>query len=377
MTVAPLPDPAPRPRAPEAAPWRSRIESLGLELPERRLGTRELLAACRHRPRVDVERLTGIRERRVCSEGEDSYSLAVDAAWDCLSHSRYEPGDIEMLISTSITKYQNGLVFRFEPSLSFFVKEAIGASRALHFDVANACAGMLTGVYILDDFIRRGVIRRGMVVSGEYISSISDNAARKVRTIFSRQLASLTVGDSGAALILERAENGAPGITACEFATYAEHSRLCIGKACDSAPGAAMYTNPRKLHRVAIDSAHPTLLAALEKSGVSIRDVDWLIPHQTSVRAIRAGTRHIGARVGGVPKHIVYNLEEFGNTASTTHFVALYRYLEAGRFRPGERVLLLVFASGVVCGALLFTMDELCERFGARRGAGEDHGRAD
>ena len=114
---------------------------------------------------MDLEKLTGIRERRVCSEGEDSYSLAVDAAWDCLSRSRYEPGDIEMLISTSITKYQNGLVFRFEPSLSFFVKEAIGASRALHFDVANACAGMLTGVYILDDFIRRGVVKRGMVVS--------------------------------------------------------------------------------------------------------------------------------------------------------------------------------------------------------------------
>jgi 3-oxoacyl-[acyl-carrier-protein] synthase-3 len=245
------------------------------------------------------------------------------------------------------------------------VKEAIGASRTLHFDVANACAGMLTGVYILDDFIRRGVVKRGMVVSGEYISSISDNAARKVRTILSKQLASLTVGDSGAALILERAENGAPGITACEFATYAEHSSLCIGKACDSA------------HRVAIDSAHPTLLAALEKSGISIRDVDWLIPHQTSVRAIRAGTKHIGARVGGVPKHIVYNLEEFGNTASTTHFVALQRGLEEGRFRPGERILLLVFASGVVCGALLFTMDELCERFAAGHGAGERHGRTD
>jgi 3-oxoacyl-[acyl-carrier-protein] synthase-3 len=380
MTVAPAPEPAPEPRARaprDATPFRSRFESLGQKLPERRLGTRELLDSCRHRPRVDLEKLTGIRERRVCSEGEDSYSLAVDAAWDCLSHSRYEPGDIEMLISTSITKYQNGLVFRFEPSLSFFVKEAIGASRALHFDVANACAGMLTGVYILDDFIRRGVVKRGMVVSGEYISSISDNAARRVRTILSKQLASLTVGDSGAALILERAENGAPGITAVEFATYAEHSGLCIGKACDSAPGAAMYTNPRKLHQVAIDSAHPTLLAALEKSGISIQDVDWLIPHQTSVRAIRAGTKHIGARVGGVPKHIVYNLEEFGNTASTTHFVALHRYLQEGRFRPGERILLLVFASGVVCGALLFTMDELCEKFTAGRGVGEGHGRRD
>jgi 3-oxoacyl-[acyl-carrier-protein] synthase-3 len=84
------------------------------------------------------------------------------------------------------------------------------------------------------------------------------------------------------------------------------------------------------------------------------------------VRAIRAGTRNIAPHTGGLPKNlkIVYNLEEFGNTASTTHFVALYRYLEERRFRAGDRILLLIFASGVVCGTLIFTMDELWERYG-------------
>ena len=66
--------------------------------------------------------------------------------------------------------------------------------------------------------------------------------------------------------------------------------------------------------------------------GICSEDLDYLIPHQTSVRAIRAGTKNIARQVkataphvgGGLPKHIVYNLESFGNTASTTHFVALY-----------------------------------------------------
>ena len=138
-----------------------------------------------------------------------------------------------------------------------------------------------------------------------------------------------------------------------------------------------MRSSPYKLHQVAIGSSHPTLLAALEKTGITIRDVDWLIPHQTSVGAIRDGTKHIGARVGGVPKHIVYNLADFGNTASTTHFVALHRYLDEGRFQPGDRILLLAFASGVVCGALIFTMDELCRTFAANRSAGGSHGRSD
>jgi len=60
----------------------------------------------------------------------------------------------------------------------------------------------------------------------------------------------------------------------------------------------------------------------------------------------------------------VDNLASYGNTASTSHFVALHRYLEERRFRPGERILLLAFASGICCGSLVFTMDELCERYG-------------
>ncbi len=348
----------------DVASFRSRFESVGLRLPSQRLSSRDLIASCRHRVGIDLERLTGIRERRICSEGEDSYSLALDAAWDCLGHSRHEASDIEMLLSCSITRYKGPDVFSFEPPLSLAIREAIGASQALHFDVSNACAGMLTGVAIVDDFIRRGVIRCGMVVSGERISSISDNATRDVRTIFSSQLASLTVGDAGAAVILERAENGAPGIEAVEFATYAEHDHLCIGKACATAPGATMKTKPRKLHDVAIKSAVPTLAKALEKSGLRFDEVDHVIPHQTSVRAIRAGQKYVKQELGSMAKNVIFNLESFGNTASTTHFVALYQQLQEGKFTPGEQVVLLCYASGLVVGAVVFSVDELVERYG-------------
>jgi 3-oxoacyl-[acyl-carrier-protein] synthase-3 len=347
-----------------AGPFTSRIESVGLKLPKRRLSTKELLDSCPHRPRVDLERLTGIRERRVCGEGEDSFTLAVDAAWDCLAHSDHGPEDIEMLVSCSITRYREDLSFHLEPSMSFGIKEAIGAGRALSFDISNACAGMLTGVAIVEDFIRRGVIRRGMVVSGEYISSISDNAAREVRSIVSRQLASLTVGDAGAAVILERAEDGAAGIKAWEFVTHAEHNRLCIGKACRTGPGAAMFTKPRKLHDAAIKAAMPPIARVLAKSGLDIREIDHTIPHQTSKRAIRAGIAHIEDVLGAPPPNVICNVEEVGNTASTSHFVALYRHLEEGTFQRGDRIMLLVYASGLVVGCLVFTMDELVEKYG-------------
>ena len=91
------------------------------------------MASTRHKTHIDLERLTGIRERHVAAEAEDSFTLALGAARDCLERSRYRPEDIEMLISASITKYMDGLSMRFEPPLSLSIKEAIGAHNAVNF----------------------------------------------------------------------------------------------------------------------------------------------------------------------------------------------------------------------------------------------------
>ena len=269
-----------------------------------------------------------------------------------------------MLISASISKYKGGLRHQLEPPLSLAIKREIGAQAARSFDLSNACAGMLTGVFVLNDWIRRGVIRCGMVVSGEYISSLDRNAARQIRSVLSKQLASLTLGDAGVAAIVERAPDGNPGITFAGFTTLAEHSRLCLGSPAKIGPGAAMFTKARTIHRVALEDSPPLLADALEETGLSFADVDYLIPHQTSARAIRKGARELAARLGMAPKNVVENVAERGNTASTTHFVALYEYLEAGRFKPGDEILLLSLASGLEVGVVIFRMDELVDHYG-------------
>ena len=55
------------------------------------------------------------------------------------------------------------------------------------------------------------------------------------------------------------------------------------------------------------------------------------------------------------------NVELFGNTSSTTHFVALHRLLQEGAMHAGDRVLLLALASGLEVGVVMFTVDELAE----------------
>ena len=270
-----------------------RIESVGVKLPARTLTTRNLMSQTKHRTHIQLERLTGIHERHVVGPGENSFTLAVGAARDCLSHSQHEASDIDMVISTSITRSKSGSSQSFEPPLSLYIKQAIGATQAVNFDLSNACAGMLTGVFLLQDLVTRGEISCGMVVSGEYISHLSWNAAKQIRSLFSKQLASLTLGDAGAAVIVERAPEGAPGIDVIGFTTLAEHSRLCLAFPSTVGPGAQMYTKSRKLQKVAIEDMAPLVAEVIGEAGIDLADIDYLIPHQTSARAIRQGMRGI------------------------------------------------------------------------------------
>jgi 3-oxoacyl-[acyl-carrier-protein] synthase-3 len=347
-----------------AGPLPTRLEAVGVALPGRHVSTRELMAGTRHHTRIDLERLTGIREHREAGRGEESLDLAIAAARDCLARSRYAAADLDMVIGASITRYVDPGVHRFEPPLAVSLKAAIGAHDAIGFDVSNACAGMLTGVFLLHDLVRRGVIRRGMVASGEHITGLGANAARSIRSLYSLQLASLTLGDGGAAVIVDRAHDGAPGILLAGFTTLAEHSRLCLGLPAARLPGAKMYTRARKIHQVAMTEGPPLIEEVLARGGLVLGDIDWLIPHQTSVRAIRSGERVLARELGCRPRHTAVTVDKYGNTASTTLFVALHELLDEGRVARGDKLLLLSVASGLEIGVVVLAMDELVESHG-------------
>lgn len=342
---------------------RVRFESLGVYLPEKVVTTQELIDQMTNKPQFDLEDLTGIHERRWRADDEDSHVLAVKAARKCLANSTYRPGDLDVIISCSITRF-NSTFYQVEPALSKGIKQELGLkSSAFNFDITNACAGMMTGVYILESMIKTGLARNGMVVSGECITPITETAVREISEIIDPQFASMTVGDSGAACILDnRAVNG-EGIQAMEMFCLGEHADLCFGMPSEKTSGIAMYTDAMTIHKEVIDRLPSIFYEFIDKYGVSADDYDFVIPHQTSSRAIKTAMDLCipllkNQKTDYVPE-ILISLDKVGNTSSTSHFVVMDDYLKRGVIKKGARILNLVMASGIILGTVSVTLGDL------------------
>ncbi|MFE9575057.1 3-oxoacyl-ACP synthase III family protein [Nocardia sp. NPDC006044] len=344
----------------------SRFESLGAYLPEKIVTTTELVSRLNTAPAFDLEKVTGIGERRVHDTNpdsyEDSYTLAVKAADDCLSRSQYRPGDLDVVISTSITRSKHGTRMYMQPSLSSAIAKAIGAIDAITFDLSNACAGMMTGTYILDRMIRTGIVRNGMVVSGEAITPIAETAVEEISEQYDLQFASLTVGDSGAAVVLDRAVDDRDRIEYIELVTAAQFSELCLGMPSEKSQGVALYTDNRQMHNEARFLLWTdTQRAYYADRGTSFADenFDFLIHHQFGAAAIPF-MNAIAEREFGSPMPRDLNvISKYGNTSTTSHFIVLHDYLSRGEIPAGSKLLMVPAASGVVGGFLSTTISSL------------------
>src|SRR5712664_2268551 len=153
------------------------IESLGIYLPSRSVTTEEVIQACRIKLFFPLEKMTGIESRRVVEESEFSIDLAKKATADCLARSKYRPKDIDLLICCNISRCDGpNFQFSYEPATSIKLRKHFGFFNSVAFDITNACAGMFTAIHIAQAFVQAGRARRVLIVSGEYISHLTQTA---------------------------------------------------------------------------------------------------------------------------------------------------------------------------------------------------------
>ena len=316
------------------------IESIGVYLPERAVSTETIMAECVNEIRIPLERLTGIKNRRVVGEDEFSIDLARKAAEDCLARSSYRREEIDLVIACNISRRDGlGHRFTFEPSTAPRLVDQCGLVNALAFDISNACAGMFTGITVADAFLQTGLIRSAMVVSGEYISHLTETAQKEIEGPMDSRLACLTLGDAGAAVILKLGPNNRVGFHDIDISTLSRYAKLCIAKATEGPGGGAiMVTDSVMSTANAVGVRCPTVLAVMQRHGWRPETCDHVLMHRTST-SINDAVAAINRMCGQGAAHrgnTIYNLAERGNTASTTHFVALNDYILSDRIKSGD-----------------------------------------
>jgi 3-oxoacyl-[acyl-carrier-protein] synthase III len=363
--VAPAP-----PAAVRAASQQTRntvIESIGTYLPAEVVSTDSVLAGCANDIGIPLERLTGIRNRRMAGQGEFSIDLARQAVADCLARSSYGPEEIDLVISCNISRCDGpGHTFVFEPSTAARLRDQCGLTSALAFDVTNACAGMFTGISVADAFLQTGLVRRAMVVSGEYITHLTETAQKEIQGPTDARLACLTLGDAGAAVILERGPNRRVGFHDIDIATLGRYSSLCVAKASGGPDGGAiMFVDSIAATVAAVKRSVPYVAAVMKRHGWRPEHCDHIVMHQTSESSLNDAVVAVNRMFGtgaAHPGNTIYNLAERGNTASTTHFVALSDHIRGNRIKSGDNVVFGISGSGQTVGAALYTFDDLPDR---------------
>lgn len=350
------------------------IESLGVYLPPRTVTTDEITRGCKTPLTFPLEKMTGIRSRRMAGETEFSIDLARKAIEDCLSRSGYKPDGVDLLICCNISRVDGpNNQTTFEPSTAIRLRDHFKMNNAVVFDVSNACAGLFSGMVMAEGYLRTGAARRALVVSGEYITHLTRTAQLEIENFMDPRIACLTVGDSGVALMLEPSRDPKVGFQALSLYTLGRYSNYCIAKPTDKPHGGAiMVTDPIKSSAIAISQCVEHSTEVLRKNGWTIESANHLIMHQTSSTALNGAAREINQHYGRTvcgPEKVINNIAERANTATTTHFVAIMDQILNNRVNSGDRVIFAVSGSGQITGTALYVFDDLPDRIRSKKSA--------
>jgi 3-oxoacyl-[acyl-carrier-protein] synthase-3 len=316
----------------------SRIVGTGSALPPRIVTNGELA----HRVDTSDEWIvsrTGIRQRHIADPEQTSSDLGAEASRAALAAAGIDADDLDLiLVATSTPDY----VF---PSTACLMQAKLGTSGQIAFDVQAVCSGFVYGLATADAFIRAGQVRRALVVGAEVFSRILDWNDRATCVLF---------GDGAGAVVLQADER--PGILASSLHADGRYSgilsvpgNVCGGKVVGSP---FLQMDGQAVFKFAVRVLDEAARETVAKCGLTLADVDWLIPHQANVRILEATAKRLGVPA----EKLVVTVDRHGNTSAASVPLALDLAIRDGRIKPGQRVMLEGVGGGFTWGAALVQM---------------------
>ena len=292
------------------------VTGWGTALPDRIVTNAELAETLDTSNEWIVER-TGIRERRV---GSTTSQLAIAAGWAALEKAGLTGADIDLLLLATTTGD------RMVPATAPAVQDALGIVGGA-VDLNAACSGFVYGLVMANGLLATGV-NRILLIGAETLSTITDWNDRSNAILF---------GDGAGAIVIE-ATTDATDLLGWDLGSDGSvaHILKCEHGGSIEMDGKEVF---RRAVRVMVDSSR----AALSQAGLTIEDVDLVIPHQANLRIIQSACQKLG--IDQAQASIV--IDRYGNTSSASIPLALVDAIDAGRISAGDTLLLTGFGAGM------------------------------
>lgn len=317
----------------------SRILGTGSYLPPRVMTNDDFAARGLDTSDAWIRERTGIVRRHIADEDQASSDLALQASRAALAAADVKAEALDLIVvATSTPDY----IF---PSTACLLQAKLGAKGSAAFDVQAVCSGFVYALATADTFIRSGQYKRALVVGAEVFSRILDWNDRTTCVLF---------GDGAGAVVL--GADTKPGIHASVL--HADGSQVELL----SVPGNVsrgcivgspfLQMNGQGVFKFAVRVLEEVARETVDAAGLTLDDVDWLIPHQANVRILDATAKRLGL---GAEK-LVVTVDHHGNTSAASVPLALDEFVRAGKIRPGHRILMEGVGGGFTWGASLATL---------------------
>ncbi len=294
-----------------------------------------------------IRQRSGIVERRYVEPGVGSSDLAYEAALRAIEAAKIDKSEIDFIIAATLSPDH------YFPGIGVIVQAKLGLSEIGALDVRNQCTGFIYALSVAEQYIKTHTFKKILLVASEVQSANLDysDKGRDMAVLF---------GDGGGAVILEPNEkNDGRGILSTHLFSDGRYvSDLWMEKPSpkDNPTFAEEFfkkrsffpeMNGRNVFKNASAKMPEAVRIALKHNGLSIEDVDHLIPHQANDRISLMVARGLKIPV----EKVIRNIDRFGNTTAASIPIAMDEALKRRIIKDGDIVVLTAFGSGYTWGS--------------------------
>ncbi len=286
---------------------------------------------------------TGIRERRIADADTSSSDLGVESARRALEEAGMAASDIQLIIVATVTP---DTIF---PCTASLLQHRLGAPRAAAFDLVVGCTGFVYGLAVAREMIATGVYDHALVVAAETLSKITNWEDRSTCVLFGDASGAAVVGpvEEGRGVLAYALGND--GTNAHALMIPAGGSRLPTSEETVAARQHYLTMNGQEVFKFAVRAMAESSEEAVTNAGLTMQDIDVVVPHQANYRIIEASAKRFDLPY----ERFITNLDRYGNTSSASIPLALDEAVKEGRIKPGDNVLLSSFGAGLAWGSMV------------------------